>query len=130
VVVIVESTEGLTPRALARAAGASAAPCDCAACCAAGEAASPLLTTVTSAATDSSVVLAPLRAAGATPSAVAIALVLSEGAARLPPLVALSSRVTVNDALPDSARAACRLRREGGLALTRHVVGSAWQMSS
>ena len=111
----VESTKGLRPREIARAVGARAAVCACATCCAADEVARPLLTMVTSAVTDSTEVLTLLIAVGATPNSTAILLMLNTGAARVPPLVALSSRVTVNDAPTSNARADSKLRREGAL---------------
>jgi len=86
------------PSELARAVGARAVVWFCCASCAAAERAEPSFTTVTSTATDCTVVLAPVISLSETPRSPATALVLTTRAARLPPLVALSSRTTVKEA--------------------------------
>ena len=102
--VTVARADALIPREDARADGSRAEVCACAAACACGEAEEPVLTTVTSAATACTATVGTM-ALGATPRLLATALVSIVGAARLPPLVALSSRVTVKDALDCSWRA-------------------------
>jgi hypothetical protein len=84
----------------ARAVGSRAAVRFCCADCAEDENAEPTLVSVTCTATDCTEVLTPVIALPETFKLAASAVALTTGAARLPPLVALTSSVRVKDAEP------------------------------
>lgn len=96
VIVAVTIADSGMPSELARVEGVSAEAWAAAKACASDEDAKPLLTTVTAADTVDSWTVG---VTAGTPSVVATFEELIVGAVRSPPLVALSSRVTVKDAL-------------------------------
>ena len=109
-VVIVLSADVLRPRLLAMADGASACSSVALVNCAAELAAEPVLMTLTSASTACTTTAGTMELAG-TLRVAATTLVSTVGAARLPPLVALSSRVTMKETLACSKRATRSWRR-------------------
>jgi len=98
VVVTVLSADSLTPRLEAIVEGARASLWAVLALCADAPDAEPSLITVTSASTAFTVTSGTMALTD-TPKLDATTLVSTAGGARLPPLVASSSRVTVNSAL-------------------------------